>query len=228
MGDHVTLTSDGGQTDGSVPGYFSGGGGPGVVVIHEWWGLTPHILDVVERFAAAGFSAIAPDLYHGRTATDENEAASLAGALDSTRVLHDLGLAVDHLVEVTGTRRVGVVGYCLGGGLALALGAARPDAVVAVAPYYGLPPEGMAVDLSQIEATVVGEFAELDPWYPPAAASALQESLRAAGRDATINVHRGVGHAFFNDARHDTYAVEPALEAWERTLALFRDQLGDG
>lgn len=227
MGQHVTLTGDAGQTEeraASVPGYFSGGGGPGVLVIHEWWGLTPHIIDVVERFAAAGFSAIAPDLYHGATATDETEAATLERGLDGERVLDDLGLAIDHLIDVTGSHRVGVVGYCLGGGWSLAIAAARPDAVVAVAPYYGLPAD-RAVDLARIGAAVVGEFAELDPWYPPAAASELQATLRAAGKDATINVHRGVGHAFFNDARRDTYAAEPALEAWERTLALFRERL---
>lgn len=231
MGDHVTLSSGAGQGAehgaASVPGYYSGGGGPGVLVIHEWWGLTPHILDVVERFAAAGFSALAPDLYHGRTATDEEQAAALSGALDHGEVMADLRLAVDHLIDRTGVHRIGVVGYCLGGGLALALAADRPDAVVAAAPYYGLLPGEATVDWSALAAKVVGEFAELDQWYPPDAAAALQDDLRSLGKDVTINVHRGAGHAFFNDARHEAYAAEPALEAWERTLALFREQLGD-
>lgn len=216
-----------GQGEGSVPGYFSGGGGPGVLVIHEWWGLTPHIVDVVERFAAAGFSALAPDLYHGRVATDEAEAAALSGALDHGRSLAELAVGIDHLIDVTGVHRVGVVGYSLGGGLALELAAARPDAVVAVAPYYGLAADDTETDWSRLEARVAGEFAENDPWYPPDASGALQESLRALGKDATINVHHGVGHGFFNDARPEAYAAEPALEAWERTLTLFRERLSD-
>jgi len=222
MGEHVTFASNGD----SCAGYLSSGGGPGVLVIQEWWGLVPHIIDVVERFAAAGFTALAPDLYHGRVTTEPDEAGKLMMALNLEQAARDLSGAVDHLVDLTGNPRIGVVGYCLGGGLALVLATQRPDVVKAVAPYYGVvPPSAAEPDWSALDAKVVGEYAELDGSFPPAQAAGLEATLRALGKDATMYVHEGAHHAFFNDSRPEVYAVEPALAAWERTLTLFREEL---
>jgi carboxymethylenebutenolidase len=222
MGQHVTFTSNGA----GCQGYLSSGGGPGVLVIQEWWGLVPHIVDVTERFAAAGFTALAPDLYHGQSSAEPDEAGKLMMAMNLERAAADLSGAVDLLVERSGNPRVGVVGYCMGGGLALVLATLRPDAVRAVAPYYGLIPfRDYEPDWSKLDAKVVGEYGELDASFPPAAAAGLQETLRELGKDATMHVHEGADHAFFNDARPEVYAVEPALEAWERTLTLFREEL---
>jgi carboxymethylenebutenolidase len=222
MGQMVTFASNGDE----CPGYYSSGGGPGVLVIQEWWGLVPHILDVTERFAAAGFSALAPDLYRGATTTEPDDAGKLLMAMNLDRASRDLSGAVDELVKRSGSPRVGVVGYCMGGGLALYVATVRPDAVKAVAPYYGLIPwKEVEPDWSQLDAKVVGEYAELDSSFPPPAAVALQEKLRALGKDATLHVHAGADHAFFNDSRPEVYAAEPALEAWERTLTLFREEL---
>ena len=134
--------------------------------------------------------------------------------------------AIDLLVERSSNPRVGVVGYCVGGGLALMLAAKRPDAVKAAAPYYGLIPWPAAQpDWSAIDAKVVGEYAELDEYYTPELAAELQATLRELGKDATMHVHEGARHAFFNDSRPEVYSAEHALEAWERTLTLFRDEL---
>lgn len=222
MGEMVTFTGNGDE----CPGYFSSGGGAGVVVVQEWWGLVPHIVDVVERFAAAGFSALAPDLYRGETADEPDGAGKLMMAMNLDRAARDLSGAVDFLVGRTGNSRVGVVGYCMGGGLALYLATVRPDAVKAVAPYYGLVPWAqLEPDWSRLDAKVVGEYAELDTSFPPSAATALEQRLRDLGKDATMHVHEGADHAFFNDSRPEVYAAEPALAAWERTLTLFREEL---
>lgn len=222
MGERVNFASNGDTCE----GYLSNGGGPGVIVIQEWWGLVPHIIDVTDRFGDAGFTALAPDLYHGASASEPDGAGKLMMALNLQQAAKDMSGAVDHLVEVSGNERVGVVGYCMGGGLALVLATQRPDRVKAVAPYYGLIPwESVQPDWSALDAKLVGEYAELDEFFTPDKAAELEATLRALGKDATLHVHAGCDHAFFNDARPEVYSAEGALEAWDRTNELFRDEL---
>lgn len=222
MGERVTFPSNGGTGD----GYLADGGGPGVIVIQEWWGLVPHIIDVTDRFGDAGFTALAPDLYHGRAAAEPDGAGKLMMALNLQQAATDMSGAVDLLVERTGNDRVGVVGYCMGGGLALVLATKRPDIVRAVAPYYGVIPWPSAQpEWSRLEATVVGEYAELDGSFPPDQVRELETTLRALGKDVTMHIHEGCDHAFFNDSRPEVYSAEHAIEAWERTNELFREAL---
>jgi carboxymethylenebutenolidase len=222
MGEMITFPSNGS----SCTGYLSDGGGPGVIVISEWWGLVPHIVDVTDRFGDAGFTAVAPDLYHGAKTTEPDKAAKQMMEIDMSTAAKDMSGAVDLLVERSGNPRVGVVGYCVGGGLALMLACQRPDAIVAAAPYYGLIPwPGAQPDWTALNAKVVGEYAENDDYYTPELASELQATLRGLGKDATLHIHEGASHAFFNDARPEVYSAEHALEAWERTLTLFREEL---
>lgn len=224
MGEMVNFASNGGTGD----GYLADGGGPGVIVIQEWWGLVAHITDVTDRFGDAGFTALAPDLYRGRTATEPDGAGKLMMALNLQQAAADLSGAVDLLAERSGNDRVGAVGYCMGGGLALVLATRRPDRIKAVAPYYGLIPwETAQPDWSRIDAKVVGEYADLDESFPPAMVAELETTLQELGVDATLHVHERCQHAFFNDSRPEVYAAEAALEAWERTNALFRDELSD-
>jgi carboxymethylenebutenolidase len=131
MGEMTTFPSNGHTCD----GYLAGdGSGPGVIVIQEWWGLVPHIKDVADRFAAAGFTALAPDLYHGESSTEPDGAGKLMMALNLENAAKDLSGAIALLQQKTGRDKVGVVGYCMGGGLALVLATQRPDAVAAAAP----------------------------------------------------------------------------------------------
>lgn len=225
MGENVTFRSNGDTGQGylAVP---ESGSGPGVIVIQEWWGLVPHITDVVDRFAAAGFTALAPDLYRGESTTEPDEAGKLMMALNIDRAAKDMSGAVDVLLERTGGDSVGVVGYCMGGGLALVLACHRPDAVVAAAPYYGLIPWPSAQpDWTALEATVVGEYAELDDFADPASTRAFEAQLRELGKDATLHIHDGAQHAFFNDTRPDVYDAAHSAEAFDRTVALFREHL---
>jgi carboxymethylenebutenolidase len=224
MGEMVSFASNGGTCD----GYLSAGGGPGVIVIQEWWGLVPHIIDVTDRFGDAGFTALAPDLYHGKTAAEPDGAGKLMMGLNMGEAAKDMSGAVDLVRERSGSDHVGVVGFCAGGGLALVLATQRPDAITAVAPYYGLIPWPSAKpDWTRLEAKVVGEYAELDSSFPPDEVRRFEAELRGLGKDATLHVHDGVDHAFFNDSRPEVYSAEHSLMAWERTLALFREQLLD-
>lgn len=221
MGDMVTFKSNGHTCDGYIAG-----SGPGVLVIQEWWGLVPHIKDVVDRLAEAGFTALAPDLYHGGSSTEPDGAGKLMMALNLEQAAKDLSGAIALLQERSGAPKVGVVGYCMGGGLALVVASQRPDAVAAVAPYYGVIPWATAQpDWAAITAKVVGEYAEIDDFAGPAASQALQAQLRELGKDATLHIHPGTQHAFFNDARPEVYDAAAATQAWARTLELFRTTL---
>jgi carboxymethylenebutenolidase len=217
----VTFKSNGHTCDG-----YLAGSGPGVLVIQEWWGLVPHIKDVVDRFAAAGFTAIAPDLYHGESSTEPDGAGKLMMALNLEQAGKDLGGAVALLQERSGSAKVGVVGYCMGGGLALVVASQRPDAVAACAPYYGVIPwSSVQPDWSAIAATVEGEYAEFDDYAGPEVSAALQAQLRELGKDATLHVHPGTHHAFFNDARPEVYDAAASAESWDRTVGLVRTAL---
>lgn len=222
MGEIVTFRSNGGTCE----GYLADGGGPGVIVIQEWWGLVPHIRDVVDRFAADGFTALAPDLYHGESSSEPDGAGKLMMALNLDQAAKDMSGAVDLLVERTGRGKVGVTGFCMGGGLALVLATQRPDAVAACAPFYGLIPWPTAQpDWSRLEAKVEGHYAELDGFFGPEAARELERTLHDLGKDATFHIYEGTDHAFFNDTRPEVYDEHAAAMAYERTVVLFRESL---
>src|SRR5579872_7459455 len=134
MGDIIEFASNGGTAQGYLATPADGGTGPGVVVIQEWWGLVPHIKSVADRFAREGLVALAPDLYHGTSVSEPDEAAKLAMALNMAQAAKDLSGAVDETLRRASTERVGVVGFCMGGGLALLLATQRPDAIGACVP----------------------------------------------------------------------------------------------
>ena len=222
MADMIEFSSNGG----TCAGYLAGDGGPGVVVIQEWWGLNDHIKDVVDRFAAAGFFALAPDLYHGETTTEPDGAGKLMMALNIDQASKDMSGAIDELQRRTGRSKVGVVGFCMGGGLALVVATKRPDAVAACAPFYGLIPWASAQpDWSALTAKVEGHYAADDQFFTPDDAAALQTRLRGFGKDATLLVYPEVDHAFFNDTRPEVYDEEASKTAWLRVLDLFRTTL---
>lgn len=207
-------------------GYLADGGGPGVIVIQEWWGLVPHIKAVADRFAADGFTALAPDLYRGEAATEPDEAGKLMMGLALDRAGKDLSGAVDFLQQRTGKKKVGVVGYCMGGGLTLTLACQRPDAVAAAAPFYGVIPWPEAQpDWDAITAVVEGHYAEHDAFASPEAARALETDLRKRGKAATFHIYPGTDHAFFNDDRPDVFNAAAATTAWSRVTKLFRANL---
>jgi carboxymethylenebutenolidase len=229
MGEMVEFPSNGG-TGGGYLAPAHEGAGLGVLVIQEWWGLVDHVVDVCDRFAAEGFTALAPDLYHGKTVPNRepDEAAKAEMALDLERAARDLGGAVDFLLAHDSVRGhgVAVVGFCMGGGLALWLATLRPDAVRAVVPFYGIAPKGTEPDWSALGAAVEGHFAEHDDIAPPEAVAALEARLNELGKEARIFTYPGTSHAFFNDTRPEVYDEDAARQAWVRTLEFLRSKLG--
>jgi carboxymethylenebutenolidase len=227
MGEMVEFASNGS----TVSGYLATpevGAGPGLIVIQEWWGLVDHIKDVCDRFAAEGFAALAPDLYHGQKTTEPDEAGKLAMSLDFERAARDLSGAVDYLTAHESVRGqgVGVVGFCMGGGLALWLATLRPDEVKAVVSFYGIPRGPAQPAWSRMAAAVQGHYGEDDPSISPEQVEALEAQLREAGVEVEIFVYPGAGHAFFNDGRPEAYNEDAARQAWIRTLEFLRKHLG--
>jgi carboxymethylenebutenolidase len=224
MGEMVNFPSNG--TTGS--GYLAEGGskGPGVVLIQEWWGLVPHICDVADRLAAEGYTVLAPDLYNGASSTEPDEAGKLMMSVNLSKAAKDMSGAVDFLLQRTGRTKVGVMGFCMGGGLTLALACQRPDAVAAAAPFYGVIPWPEAQpNWDALTAVVEGHYAQNDAFASPEAARALEADLKSRGKNATIHIYPGTDHAFFNDERPEVYDAAASAAAWQRTLALFAANL---
>ena len=209
---------------GEATGYLAEPGRekPGVVVIQEWWGLVPHIRDVADRFARQGFTALAPDLYHGKSTVEEAEAQHLMQGLDWTRAATELSAAARHLREAHGCTRVGIVGFCMGG--ALTMIAAAQGAIDAYAAFYGFPP-ATAADLESITAPGLIFFGEQEGFFSVPDAQAFANRQRQRGRVAEVVVYAGAGHAFFNDTRPQVYNAIAANDAWRRALALFGQYL---
>ena len=204
--------------------------GPGVLVLQEWWGLVDHIRDVCDRLARAGFVALAPDLYHGELAqhTEMDKAGKLMQSLPPDRAARDMSGAIDYLAGHKGVTSggIGVVGFCMGGMLGFLIAANRPDKVQAVVPFYGFPQGPMEPDWSTLTAKVSGHMAENDNFFKPEAARALEAKLRGMGKDVTLTVHPGTGHAFM--APHNalgTHNAEKAQEIWPKVVSFLRENL---
>lgn len=218
MGEMVSFEANGRR----VEGYLAtpSAPGPGVVVVQEWWGLVPHIQDVCDRFAAHGFLALAPDLYHGVATTEPDEAGKLMMQLKQDAALADLSGAVEHLRQMAVGGAVGATGFCMGGALTLAL--AAKGGVAAAVPFYGIPREDPGYE--EISCPVLGHYAELDGWTPDEV-QALFADLRSKGVQAVAHIYPGTSHAFFNSTRPRVYDEAAAQLAWARTLGFFREHL---
>jgi carboxymethylenebutenolidase len=223
MGEIIEFPSNGATAQGYLA---TEGTGPGVVVIQEYWGLVDHIKQVCDRFAAQGFVALAPDLYHGEQAREPDEAGKKMMAMRMETAAKDMSGAVDVVKARSSSRGVGVVGFCMGGGLALVLACQRPDAVKAVVPFYGVIPWPDAQpDYSQLDAAVQGHFAENDDFAGPKAARELEDTLTALGKRARMYIYPRTEHAFFNDTRPEVFDPTAAREAWEKLIPFLREEL---
>lgn len=228
MGGNIDFASNGDTATGYLATTASGAG-PGLVVIQEWWGLVDHITDVCDRFAAEGFTALAPDLYHGDATSEPDEAGKLMMAMKLGRAAKDMSGAVDFLTGHDAVRGegVGTVGFCMGGGLALMLAVERSDAVKACVPFYGIIPwESAQPDWSKLEASLQGHFAANDDMFGPAQVAEFEAKLDGLGKDFEFFVYEGTDHAFFNDTRPDVYDASSSATAWTRTLEFLRGKLG--
>ena len=209
---------DGGKTKGYLA--TAGQGRPGVVVIQEWWGLNDQICGVADRFARAGYNALAPDLYKGRLTTQPDEANHLMSGLDFAEATHqDLRGAAQHMRAQSG--KVAVMGYCMGGALTIAAAVHVPEFDAGVC-LYGIPPNAFA-DPAEIRVPLQGHFANKDDWCTPTAVDDLETTLKAAG--VTHEIYRyDAAHAFANE-RSAAYDVACANQAWERMAAFLGVQI---
>jgi carboxymethylenebutenolidase len=223
-GERVEFASNGKKAQGYLATPASGRG-PGVIVIQEWWGLVAHIKAVADRFASAGFVALAPDLYRGEFAERPDDAGRLMMALDIERAVRDLAGAVRYLLARPGVapKKVGAVGFCMGGQLALAAACASAS-VGAVVDFYGVHPN-VTLDFSKLASPVLGLFGERDSFVTPEVARALAHKLESAGKSADFHIYSDADHAFENDTRADVYHPEAARDAWKRTLDFLRANL---
>ncbi len=212
----------------SYQGYLAqaaGGRGPGVIVLQEWWGLVPHIKDVCDRFAAEGFTALAPDLYKGDSTKDPSEAATLMQALNITETAQILRKAVLVLLasDAVSSKGVGVVGFCMGGQLALFAASENP-AITGCVDFYGIHPK-VQPSYRSLGCPVLGLFAERDNSASPEAVKALDKELMLLDKPHEFHTYPGTDHAFFNDTRPEVYNAEVASDAWRRTLDFFRNNV---
>jgi carboxymethylenebutenolidase len=204
------------------------GSGPGLVLIQEWWGLTSHIADLANRFAAEGFVVLAPDLYGGTTTHDAEEAGRLMQQLPPERAARDLAGAVDFLLNheaVTGDK-VGAVGFCMGGGFVLTLAAQQGDRIAAAVAFYGVLGDELP-DFSGLTAAVQGHFGTEDAFIPIEKAHALAAAIaEQSGTTPDFQFHPA-GHAFLNDENLlGTYNAAEADKAWKATVAFLHEHLG--
>jgi len=206
------------------------GSGPGILVIQEWWGLDSGIKESANRLGAAGFVALAPDLYHGELAQhDEMDKASrLMQKLPPDRAARDMSGAIDYLAQhpaVSG-RGLGVVGFCMGGMLAFLIAANRPDQIKACVPFYGFPQGATEPDWTKLTAVVSGHMAEHDTYFSPEAARALEAKLRGMGKNVTLTVHPGTGHAFMGPHNAlGTLNTALAAQIWPQVIAFLHETL---
>ena len=213
----------------SATGYLARPSGtgryPGVIVIQEWWGLEDHIKDVARRFAQEGFVALAPDLYHGKIAAEPDEARKLAMEMDRENAVREIVQGAGYLLgtDYVAGAKVGVVGFCMGGGLSL-LSACRSDKIGASVVFYGGPPNPID-QVQNIGCPVLGLYGEADQGLWPDAVNNLKEALTRYGKQFEIHSYPGAPHSFFCDTRPQIYKPDAARDAWARTLAFYRQNL---
>jgi carboxymethylenebutenolidase len=221
----VEFKSNGGKAQGYLALPESGAKGAGLIVIQEWWGLVPHIKNVADRFAAEGFVALAPDLYHGRSTASPDEAGKMMMALNIEQTEKDLRGAIEYLLahERVEGDTVGTIGFCMGGALSL-YAASKNEQVGACVVFYGVHPK-IKPDLENLHAPVLGFYAERDNFATPALARELEAKLKSLDKLVETHIYADTDHAFFNDDRPEVFNASAAAAAWQRTVSFLREHL---
>jgi carboxymethylenebutenolidase len=220
MGETVHFTTPNG---GQVAGYLAraGGSAKNVIVLQEWWGLNKQICGVCDRFAAAGFNALAPDLYKGRVTENADEASHLMSGLDWTgAVEQDVRGAVKYIKANGG--KAAVMGFCMGGALTIIASVKLPGLDAGVC-FYGIPPTEVA-DPVRIAVPLQCHFANQDDWCTPAAVDAFDNAAKQAGMNYELFRYEAQ-HGFFNEQRPEVHDADASKLAWERMLGFLNTHL---
>ena len=198
---------------------------PGIIVIHEWWGLNDNIRAMTRRLAGEGYTALAVDLYAGKTASDPATAQKLMqdAAANEAAGIANLKAAYEYLVRQEKATSVGTIGWCAGGGWSLKTALALPDKVNATVMYYGAV-ETDPKKLAPLKMPILGNFAGDDQAIPPSAVKEFEKALKDAGKSVDIKIYEGANHAFANSSGKN-YKPDAAEDAWKRTVAFFAKAL---
>ena len=187
-------------------------GGPGVLVLHSWWGLKPLFKGICDQLAEHGFVALAPDYYQGRIANTIEEAETLLKNRDNELMDDTIKAAKDHLISLRPGHPIGVLGFSMGASWALDVAENDPD-VAATVLFYGVG----GADFHQVKSKVLGHFGEADEWEPLDGVQAIEQEMKNAGVDATLHYYPKVHHWFVESDRPE-YDSAAAKLAWERTF----------
>ncbi|WP_088320364.1 dienelactone hydrolase family protein [Kineosporia sp. R_H_3] len=228
MGEMVTFASNGSTAEGYVA-LPESGSGPGVIVVQEWWGLVGHIKAVADRFAAAGFVALAPDFYHGAKTDEPDEAMRLLMGLAMDRAAKDIAGAAAYLsdLEAVTSPGIGAVGFCMGGSLALWSATVAENVQAAVGFYPAVPWERMDPTWpSYAGKSAMIHCSEEDGTSSAPGIQLAKSSIEGADGEVEIFDYPGTKHAFFNDERPEVYDAAAADAAWTRTVDFFHSKLG--
>jgi len=221
----ITEMIEFGKNGDKVPAYMArpddDGQHPGVIVIQEWWGLNEHIKDLTRRMAEEGYVAISPDLYRGQVAEEPDEAMKLAMDLVQEDALADISAGVHFLLEqgYVVPKSIGVMGFCMGGGLSAGM-SLTGDGVGACVIFYGGLRGDVDAFVPQVQVPFLGHFGEADAGIPVENVRRLESLLEEHGKVHDINIYPDAPHAFFNDTR-ESYRDNHAKTAWAKTLAWF-------
>lgn len=220
-GETVHFASTPGEGEGYLVLPGTKGKHPAVIVIQEFWGLNDWVRDQADRFAKQGYVALAPDLYRGKSTTDPNVGHELMRGLPEDRAVADLKGAFDYLASRSDVdpSRIGVIGWCMGGGYALQLAIAEPRIAAAVINYGHLVTDPNTI--STIRPPILGNFGANDRGIPPDDVRAFDAALKSAGKQSDIKIYPGAGHAFMNPNNKGGYVKAAANDAWSRIDAFF-------
>jgi carboxymethylenebutenolidase len=196
-----------------------GDGGPGVLVLHAWWGLKPFFKELCDRLAEQGYVALAPDLRKGEIAQTIEDAKALMEKSDEQFVSEAVMAAKDYLLSLT-KGKIGVMGFSMGAAWALVVAADDPDKIAATVLFYG----ANIVDFSKVESKILGHYSDPDEWEPMEWVRKMEQGMKDAGLDATIHIYPDVGHWFVESDRPE-YDSTAATLAWDRTFEFLRESL---
>ncbi|MBI5946049.1 MAG: dienelactone hydrolase family protein [Chloroflexi bacterium] len=203
----------------SVNAYLASGGGPGVLLLHAWWGLKPFFKQVCDQLAEQGFTVLAPDMFDGQVARTIDEAKMLAQGSDSQAIGDIVMAAKDHLHNIT-KNKIGVMGFSFGAAWSLVAANHDPEKISAVVLFYGAYP----TEFKKIKSKVLGHFCEVDEWEPIEGVREMEANMKSAGVDVTLHFYPGVGHWFMESDRPEHDSASAQL-AWERTFEFLKANL---
>lgn len=218
-----------GNNGGTVDGYLALPNDhqphPGVVLIQEWWGLDDFVKDMSERLARNGYIVLAPDLYHGKVVHEPNEAEKAMMQLNMGQAVTELSKGLDYLTsrDDVQPKKVGVVGFCMGGTLAWNVAIQNNGKVGAVAPFYAAGFEPKADEIAKVTAPILAVYGDHDPYVPAETRTQIIQTLEQEGKTHKALVYNA-GHAFLNPD-HGDLVPDAAEQAWNELLAFFKQYL---